>query len=76
MCAPDSIRSTRFLLRNCPDEGHANDQLQFPDRNAMIQSEDLLQCVFLNENPSVARYHSDSHCLQPSTAIALSLHGL
>ena len=39
MCAPDSIRSTRCLLRGCPDGGHANDQLKFPDRSAKIQSE-------------------------------------
>ena len=37
MCAPDIIRSARCLLRDCPDGGHANDQLKFPDRNAMIQ---------------------------------------
>ena len=36
MCAPDSFRSARCLLRGCPDEGHANDQLTFPDRNTKI----------------------------------------
>ena len=31
MCAPDSFRSARCLLRGCPDDGHANDQMKFPD---------------------------------------------
>ena len=56
MCAPDSIRSAGCLLGDCPDGGHANEQLKFPDRNAMIQSENLLQySQYLNENPSAAR---------------------
>ena len=40
MCAPDSIRSARCLLRGCPDDGHANDQMKFPDRNTLIIQSD------------------------------------
>ena len=29
----------RCLLRGCPDDGHANDQMKFPDRNTLIQSD-------------------------------------
>ena len=36
MCAPDSFRSARCLLRGCPDDGHVNDQPQFPDRNSSL----------------------------------------
>ena len=43
MCAPDSFRSPHCLLRGCPDDGHAHDQMKFPDRNALIQSDCKIQ---------------------------------
>ena len=51
MCAPDSFRSARCLLRGCPDDGHVNDQAKFPDRNSsLIRTPDpsLLTCYRLS----------------------------
>ena len=52
MCAPGSIRSARCLLRGCPDGGHANDQLKFPDRNDLIQSDNICNCLILSAHES------------------------
>ena len=45
MCAPDSFRSARCLLRGCPVERHANDQPQFPDRNSSLIGTPDIMCL-------------------------------
>ena len=60
MCAPDSIRSARCLLRGCPDGGHANDQLKFPDRNDLIQSANMYNCLILSTNLFSRSYETTS----------------
>ena len=70
MCAPDSIRSARCLLRGCPDDGHANDQMKFPDRNTLIQSD----LKFQPDNEwaqSVVELPSDCKCFHPRVSNAL-----
>ena len=69
MCAPDSFRSARCLLRGCPDDGHANDQMKFPDRNALIESDCKIQPDIECGQP-VVELPSDCHCFHPRVAIA------
>ena len=84
MCAPDSFRSARCLLRGCPDDGHVNDQPQFPDRNSsLIGTPDpsLLICYSpLPPEIQSADFHtrqvSPTELLQKSSLLVLRMNSV